>query len=663
MPIDSVQLPKDKKSLARVIDMHIDKETSRLAYRRAMWLLAWYYLNGYRRFDVFSPQHNKIVPHYLDQDGNLEFQSQELISMIDRISGRLLSMDLRPKAMRQGSSLSGMKERASAQLIADAVFSDHQLDEVKSQFAHIFTTLGSCGICGHISDHPTIGLTADLEVVHPKELFPFPSLNTDFTKARGMVRQRMVPYNYLKDIYGRKIDKQKAEMDVWVWEQGHDMEVPDEYGVEQSYNRDSTYKLPYTKAELNTEMDVVKIREVWLDGPRGTCSRYIVSSGGVILEDQDLSNAEVYCPIGFARFMNNGSFHGMGMFDLMFSLVRELERMMKSLFNNIRDIDKYGVVLMPHGTVNDRAMLRDVGKGLRDMTYSKDALMGEDFRPIVIQPTNAGDAPGKVASYARDVMKQLSPLQDLIAEKGRVDSAAGLQFLDEQLKQAMTSPTSGIQNAFGKMYKSAVSSASRQILRTNPTLPVNKLTLDLAGAVIDTEAGTVSFKDNPLPNMAQINFGVKEINPKSALAQKEEALKLYQAQLTDPNGLKLYALKEGLDFAMWMEEEKGAYETVVRNILTLFNDGGNTQQVILTPHTARPDLQLRVLSSFMSSPTMGIAEPQVQDAFKTYREALISFMGQMLPSMVPNPDELENMGMQPQQPQGPQQMQAPHGAM
>ena len=68
----------------------------------------------------------------------------------------------------------------------------------------------------------------------------------------------------------------------------------------------------------------------------------------------------------------------------------------------------------------------------------------------------------------------------------------------------------------------------------------------------------------------------------------------------------------------------------------------------------------------MSSPSMGLSEPPVQDAFKTYREALISFMGQMLPSMVPTPDELENMGMQPQQPhqpQGPQQMQAPQGAM
>jgi hypothetical protein len=30
----------------------------------------------------------------------------------------------------------------------------------------------------------------------------------------------------------------------------------------------------------------------------------------------------------------------------------------------------------------------------------------------------------------------------------------------------------------------------------------------------------------------------------------------------------------------------------------------------------------------------------VQDAFKAYRESLISFMGQSLPAMVPNPDDV-----------------------
>tara|TARA_R110002051_G_scaffold311035_2_gene384600 strand:+ start:62 stop:2083 length:2022 start_codon:yes stop_codon:yes gene_type:complete len=666
MAIDTVQLPKDKKSLARIISLHMDREQSRLSYRKSMWLLAWYYLNGFRRFDAFDPVRNHIVPHYLDKDGNLEFQSQDLIAMIDRVVGRLTSMDLRPKAMRQGNSLSGLRERASAQLIADAVFSEHQVDIVKSQFASLFVTLGSCGITGHITDHPTIGLCADLEVIHPKEIFPFPSLNVDNTKVRGIIRQRMVPLSFLKEIYGNKINAHKKDMDVWVWEQGHHMEVPEASDSLNDSSPDRQFSgsgMHYTDGKYETELDVVKIRELWLDGPRGTCSRYIVSSGNHIIEDQDLSSLEVYCPVGFARFMDTGTFHGIGMFDLMFSLTRELERMMKSLFNNVRDIDKYGVVLLPHGTINDRAMLRDVGKGLRYMTYSKDALMGEDFKPIVISPHNSGDAPGKVAGFARDIMKQISPLQDLIAEKGRVDSAAGLQFLDEQLNRAMTSPTSGLQRAFGQMYKASVSNASRHILMTNPSLPVNKLTLDLAGAVINQEDSTVNFKDNPIPNMSQISFAVRETNPKSEVARKQEAIQLLEKQLTDPMGVKLLALKEGLDFAMWMDEEKSAYEMVVRNILTLYGSGEDPQQIIVTPHTSRPDIQLRVLSAFMSGPVMSLSSPQVQDSFKLYRESLISFMGQTLPSMVPNPDELAELGLpDPQQGNQPQP-QGPGGPM
>ena len=188
-------------------------------------------------------------------------------------------------------------------------------------------------------------------------------------------------------------------------------------------------------------------------------------------------------------------------------------------------------------------MLRDVGKGLRYMTYSKDALMGEDFKPIVISPHNSGDAPGKVAGFARDVMKQLSPIQDLIAEKGRVDSASGLQFLDDQLNRAMTNPTSGLQRAFGQMYKSTVSAATRHIVVSNPSLPVNKLTRDLAGAVIDSKTSTVNFKENPIPNMSQISFAVREVNPKSELARKQEAIQLLDKRLTDPTGIKLFALK------------------------------------------------------------------------------------------------------------------------
>jgi hypothetical protein len=640
MASDAYTLPTDKRILGRIIDQHVERELTKLTYRRTLWILAWYYLNGFRRFDVFDPRTARVVPYYLDEEGNMEFQSTELLSIVDKTTARLNTMDLRPKALRQGYSLAGLRERSVAQLVADAVVSDQQLEKVKREFNYLFALLGSAGITGHIVDHPTIGLTSDLEVVHPKELMPFPSLGMDHTKVRGLIRQRVVPMTFLQERFGKaKLEKHKERMDAWSWEWGHDMEEPaDSPGNGYILNSASTGAL--NGVPDGNEMEVVKVRELWMDGPRGTVSRYIVSSGDVVLEDRDLSEVETYCPIGFARFMDNGTFHGAGLFDLMFGIVREMERLMKSLFNNVRDIDKYGVLVMPQGTMNERAVMRDIGKGLRYVSYSKDALLGDDFRPMVIQPFNAGDVPGKVAQFAKSVSDSLSPVQDLLAEKGRVDSASGLQFLDEQISKAMTNPTSGVQAAFGGMYKSLVANASREMLLSDRALPVNRLTLDLAGAVIDPEEGTVNFKKNPIPNFSQISFTVRDTTPKSEVVRKQEAMGLLQAGMTDPEGVKLLALKEGLDFALWMEEEKSAYESVIRNVLLLYGDGTTTQQIVLTPHTTRPDLQLRVLSAFMANPIMSLSSPAVQDAFKAYRESLISFMGQSLPAMVPNPDDV-----------------------
>jgi hypothetical protein len=640
MATDTYPLPKDRQLLAQIVDQHVERELNKLTYRRTLWILAWYYLNGFRRFDVFDPRTSRVVPYYLDEDGNMEFQSTELMSIIDKTTARLNTMDLRPRALRQGFSLAGIRERSVAQLVADAVVGDQQLEKVKREFNYLFALLGCAGITGHMVDHPTIGLTADLEVIHPKELLPFPSLGQDHTKVRGIIRQRVVPMSFLQDRYGRKfLEREKMKMDAWSWEWGHDMEEPaDAPGNGYVLNSAATGALNGVPGD--NEMEVVKVRELWLDGPRGTVGRYIVSSGNVIIDDRDLSDVETYCPIGYARFMDNGTFHGAGLFDLMFGIVREMERLLKSLFNNIRDIDKYGVLVMPQGTLNERAVMRDIGKGLRYVSYSKDALLGDDFKPLVITPHNAGDVPGKVAQFAKAIVDSLSPVQDLLQEKGRVDSAQGLQFLDEQISKAMTNPTSGVQAAFGGMYKSLVAKASREMLVSDRAVPVNKLTLDLAGAVIDPEAGTVNFKKNPIPNFGQISFTVKDTSPRSEVVRKQEAMGLLQAGVTDPEGLKLFALKEGLDFAMWMDEEKSAYESVIRNILLLYGDGQQTQQIVLTPHTCRPDLQLRVLSAFMANPIMTLASPAVQDAFKSYRESLISFMGQSLPAMVPNPDDV-----------------------
>jgi hypothetical protein len=295
-----------------------------------------------------------------------------------------------------------------------------------------------------------------------------------------------------------------------------------------------------------------------------------------------------------------------------------------------------------------------VGRGLRVMTYTPDPL-NENFKPFPIQPWNAGDAPGKVAQFAREVMQQISPVQDLLQEKGRVESATGLQFLDEQITKAMTNPSIGIQRAFGNMYRSMTAQAVAEIVKFPRTVPVNYVTLDLAGAVLDIAKSTVSFDQNPLPQVGYLTFGVKQVNPRSDTARKEEAMGLLKAGLTDPIGLKVFALKEGLDFAMWMDEEKGAYESIVQNILLLYGNGEDPGQIVLTQHMLRPDIQMRVLSAFMTSPIMMAASSEVQDEFRKFRDTMLRFMGQTLPQQFPTPEEASAMGIQPQM-VDPQQM-------
>lgn len=648
MATDPIKLTKDPLALARIIDEHCEREQTRLAYRRATWLVALYYLMGARQFDVFDPETGVVRYSYLDEEDRLDFQSSELLSAVDKISGRLSSLDFRPLVTRVGSSLSSIRQRSIAQIMLDQVVSEHQLGRVVPQFNHIFTLLGSCGITGHIMDHPTIGMTADLEVVHPMELFSFPSTIHDYTKQRGLLRQRMVSLEYLKDVFGPKVARNKDRMEFYTVKPGESFEEKEanEYtlGSNVTYSDSRIAGFDYREDAIQ----VVKVRELWLKGVRDTVSRYVVTSGEYVIHDEDLEGREVYCPIGFARFMENGSFHGAGVFDLLFPLCREAERLQKSLFQNIRDIDRYGVLVLPHGSFNANTMLRDVGKGLRVFPWEPDPI-SEGFRPFNITPYNSGDVPGRVSAFAVQQIDRLNPIRDLIAEKGRVDSATGLQFLDEQVNRAMNTPTAGVLQAWGDCYRAVLAGAVREVVFSPKTFTVDQLTLDLAGVVVDPETMKVSFESNPLPSLSQLSFKIKDINPRSKVARKQEALQLQQQFQIDVDSFMLFALKEGLDFAMWTDEHQSAYESVVRNCLLLYGDGKTPGQVVLTPQTSKPEMQIRVLNSFMASPTMGVASAEVQNAFIDYHKTMMSFMGLVLPNALPNPDDVAMLGRLDQQ--------------
>jgi hypothetical protein len=126
--------------------------------------------------------------------------------------------------------------------------------------------------------------------------------------------------------------------------------------------------------------EVARIRELWINGPRDTCVRYVVSSGNEILVDESYDDAAMYCPLGWARFMDTGTFYGAGLFDLLFGICRQAEHMMKSLFNNIRDTDRYGrtVAVCSSRGVDLNGWLVTQGWAVAYRHYSRDYVRAED---------------------------------------------------------------------------------------------------------------------------------------------------------------------------------------------------------------------------------------------------------------------------------------------
>lgn len=641
MAYERIKLPKDREKLAKLVDEHVSRERTKQSLWRTTALLAWYYAQGIRNFTVFNPQSQAIQFKLVDDEDRMEFTSMELLKAADRVHGYLNQMDLMPAVKRVDESLSGIRDRAISQVVLDALVNASHVDDVGNRFKWILTYLGSCGVTSKTYDLPAIGLVGDVQIIHPKELLPFPTLGWDYTKQSGIVWSRTVPVETLKDAFGSNAMRaeNRQKMEIYRARPGdHVAGLSDqEYGASGADHAHGGGSNTAGRPEL---MEVARFHEVWLDGPAGTCGRYIASSGKHLIEDQEFRDGSMYCPIGHSRLMENGGFHGLGLFHLMFSVNRELERMLKMMAKTVRNVDKYGMTVLPMGAFNERAGFRDIGKDMRILLYEPD-VTGTDFRPFTIDPHDAGDMPGRTAQFFKGLMDQLSPHQDLAEEKGRIDSAPALTLLDERIRSSMSNPTNSVARAWGAMYRGLQIQASTDLIFSPRALPVSKLTVDLAGVVIDPEKNEVRFTENtPIPKHPRLQYTIKAASPRSPGTRIQEAMQAVQLGIATRDDLIILALEEGLDPAINWRAFRGPYESVVRNILLLYGNGKDPGQIVGTPHTAKPEFQLQILESFMTSPIMGMASPAVQDAFRSYRLKLRELLGLVLVGGMPNPDDL-----------------------
>ena len=678
------KLPKDKEALARVIDTHVRREEYNLSVKMTRYQLAAEYLKGARRFDVVDFHKKRVASYHTEKDGRVPMQMQHLLTETNRMQGELNDLNLMPSVPPEFKSLPMMQQAGTASVILDALVDSTEHEKQKQTAIYLLTYLGFVGLGTDVLADPVHGVTADFEVIHPRELLPFPSVHDDLSKVCGVVRQSLMPMSLLKskllDRHNvRLTEKRRADMEIFERQIGSPLE---DHHHGQGHHHGNFARDPFGGANAvkagekdSTSEEVIRVRQLWMEGKNGTLSRFVVTSGLTTLLDIDYEERgqTVFFPIHIARFMDDGSFHGAGMFDLMFSGFRELEKLTNFLVQNTKEINDQRFLIMPAGSVDERTAFKDRGNPMQILTVDHEARMDPNrpFNPIVVDPPNAGDLPGRTAAFLSQTMERMSPVQDIIQNKGRVDSEVGLEFLMEAGRKSIGKSVQSLAQMYSGAYRSILANGSRELALSPRALPVKALTLDLVGVVIDEETATVQLGSNPLPRADLLTISVQQLHPKSSSLAKQEAMGLFQ-QTQDLDRLLLWSINSGVELEWWYEDVKAAHQSVVNNILRLFADGQTPGQFVTTPHIARPELQLKVLNGFMSGPHMSVASADVVEAFQDYRTQLMFYMNQVLPENVPDPvdsaliSQLRNANLQgggqgspsPQRQQSPQRQGA-----
>jgi len=229
-------------------------------------------------------------------------------------------------------------------------------------------------------------------------------------------------------------------------------------------------------------------------------------------------------------------------------------------------------------------------------------------------------------------------VKDLLAEKGRIDSLAGLQYINEESHRPINAPVKRMSLAFAKAHRVSASLASYGSAMGKVKLRPKRLDLGLVGTVLG-EDGTVSLVNNVVPDLTLVTFDTKHSSIVSPAVQKKELMEMLDAT-GDFNTFVMTILEENIPITWSLTADRTAYGSIVEQIVRLFGDGESPGEIEVNMHFARPALQLEVLDAFLAGSEMRGASVEVQESFIDFRTLLQQYMGNVLPESVPSAMEL-----------------------
>jgi hypothetical protein len=635
----------DKKAVVEAVHkLEQSGCTERLRYR-AECLLNLLYLRGVREVDAIDYVTGTIQvnTYRIEQlmDNKQPFALEYILKSYRTETGHLASMDLRPTVSVVGGNLDGVKHRAVAQAILNDAYRDGLVDTLKKQQADMLVT---CGMASFYVD--TTGNSTYPEVVPPWQLFPIPSDIDSLTDLSGFGRTRKVPLVSLKEyLEGRKASEVELR--------------PVDIPIGDTPNRDTAS----VSARMQTNRQVqawlqgkqpksdtsvaqwVELTEAFLVDFNGKLVRYIAVAGDYLLRDVDYSMDPRICPLLIERYLSVGGFYGRSTLFGCIKINTEVEYMLNQLFSNIQDLDLMGMVCIPSSwNITDDMYLKGRASTKAVVYDDMQGPGGRVSQAQIITPQNTGTLPKEIVGIGIDLIDRMmmsSPMYEGQAP-GRVDSAAGLQLINEAQQVPMSGPTSSMKNLFVGMYSSTLEIAARIWPSETKALQLTMLDETLAGVYYDPESGGVSISRETIPAVSSVAIGIRSEAPVSEAAMRMSLMEGLGNQTITPMEYRILVRKNGLNIPTGNDAEWQNYRTATLENIMLYDERSAASVQVLPSDMHH--VHVYKLLEFMGSPEFRFAPAVIKRGFQLHLDTHRSGIGTLSEGQ-PAPEEIPAQDM------------------
>ena len=669
----SFELPKNKDERVAALNHLRDAANASVNLYRVRWLISHYWLQGIRSLypDFLTGTVEYHLRNQQDPAGNLQLVYEDVVVKRQEEIGRIGRMDVGPATKAKGHGLDRIRKAAAGRVILEYLSSNALTDKDKATIFNIYVDYGTVGIMlsTHSDQYPglqeseesgaapipvvTENLKAYIQPVPPWELYPIPANPDVPTDVRGILRRRWVPLSWLKKQKGLSFPQNNEELQVRTSSYGEKPRDVNAFGFSSLQGDASAIQRPMEEPNPSTKAgghltEFVQLEEYFMfHEERDRLCRWIVKAGNRLLREEYYEDRSVFCPLATAAYHPVAGFYGRSFVELLIPIASEVEQMAANLFQNVKDMDTFGLLMMPNSLgVSKNELLRKDRKR-RVIFFEPDPTLESRDKPFAIEPVTSSDTPGKIMSFGNQLIDRLTRQSDLMRGEapGRVDSAQGLGFLNEMANIPLSVPANGIADAFTQIYK-ALLAAAPSLLSETQEIPLLGLDDASIGLVLKPDAGAVTLNPSAFPLASEVEIGIKDKLPAPPAIRINQLKEALQMQLITPLELKITVWRENLDYPVGSWAQQEAYRKTVLQCLLLFGDGETPGQVIVNTESDQPDVALAVLGAFMAKVEFSFAGPKVRQTFEDLKRTYQGMLGQGYPAQMGYPEDEAAMQQQ-----------------